>query len=182
MRRFALISASGVVSIILCVGCLFLVFPSSALAAETQTFCISGASTGVGWSSTLQAGANVEILAINPLPVGANATQIAKEWARRINGQIVASQYQAGPVCTQSDGSACFSITGPNGFTLSVATGGPDCVVTNNPSGCTFNPTVIEALVPVSCAIAEVPTLQPVSLWILGLAILATALFRLHRR
>jgi len=107
-----------------------------------QKFCISGPSTGVGWTWTLTPSAGPQVSGSVPtgtVPLGGTAIQIANAWVNSNPGGLIA----AGVTASQFTGGEahCFQIT-PGNHTLTVDA----CTVTGNPNGCSFNPTVIEVV------------------------------------
>jgi CSLREA domain-containing protein len=105
-------------------------------------FCISGLSTGVGWSWTVTPSSGPQFVgsvAAGTVAAGGTADLIASAWV----GSMSAAGVNAGVLGGQPH---CFKILPPK-QTLTVQTlTGPVCTVSGNPSGCSFNPTVIEVL------------------------------------
>jgi len=100
-----------------------------------NNYCISGTSTGVGWdwAVTGSQGSFNGNVANGDVPAGGTATDVATEWAQSMKAAGVDASQFGGGVAN------CFKIT-PRGQTLIVDT----CTVTDNKSGCSFNPTVID--------------------------------------
>jgi len=98
-------------------------------------YCISGTSTGVGWDWAVTGSqgsfnGNVPDGTVAP---GGTAVDVVTAWADSMTTAGVNASQFAGGVAN------CFKIT-PKGQTLTVDT----CTVTDNKSGCSFNPTVID--------------------------------------
>jgi len=124
---------------------IFFATPSSAV-ATTNTYCISGNSTGAGWS--------IEVATWNPpaggwvgstgecagVTEGAGCAALAQAFVDCINNTLIEGQ---GSAAIDPSDPCCFTITsGWNKIDLSVgpAGGDPDCEVTE--AGCPFNPTI----------------------------------------
>ena len=123
----------------------------------TQTFCVSGVSTGVGWSWGVVSNGGLQSRAVVP-PVaagsGCNALAAAFVGSINANSQCTAAVSPTNP--------CCFTICCKEGFDFWIgdAAGDPNgkrCKVTNNPGGCSFNPLVIQT------DNADVATACPVS-------------------
>src|SRR6185369_14382178 len=84
--------------------------------ADTKTFCVSGSSTGVGWSwGILPAGGGAPVLmATNvSVPAGTDAAGLAREFERSITMRIpMNSQYRVWR--TEECGLQYFTIRGPD--------------------------------------------------------------------
>lgn len=136
---------------------------SNLWAEETQTFCITGQSDGVGWRIDLAAPSVAVGLPLS-INAGASATSMASASVARINlGD--GGPFSAEFVCTGEDGAGYFDITGPGGFTFSVAevNGKNPCQVTGNSAGCSFNPEIVDIATiehfDLVCSVIKVPTL-----------------------
>jgi hypothetical protein len=108
--------------------------------------CVNGVSTGIGWSWWLENSAgDVAALAVND-----PASDIAAAFVQSLKDH----GFRAYVDRTDPD---CLNVLTDPAATLSVGplAGSPNCTVTNNPSGCTVNPTIIEA--------GYLPVFQPVS-------------------
>lgn len=117
--------------------CVVSLLSLSAAAQVSQTFCISGNSTGAGWVFALQAQAGYQVLNVRGVAEGSGPEALAEAWARRIN-----EIYKGRPYSATQKGD-CFTITAEFDFVLFVGPPGDECKVTNNPQGCSFNPLVI---------------------------------------
>ena len=115
--------------------------------ASTQTFCITGDSTGVGWQwgvTFTQSGQTTYSGAVpnGTVPTGSPASDISSAWVASIVGAneagLSAAQLPASPHCFKVSLSPAAGAAGA--FTFSVGS----CVVTGNPSGCSFNPTIVQ--------------------------------------
>ena len=153
---------------------------SNTQAAETQTFCITGVSNNVGWQIGLSAPGDAAVGLPAVVDEDQDATQLALAFVTRINLGDINHPFSARFICTAEDGTAYFSVTGPDDFIMSVAeeNGANPCIVTGNPAGCAFNPTIVDVatlenfdLVCGKCSSAECPT---VSTW--GLAVFSILL------
>lgn len=140
---------------------------SGAAKADRKTFCISGASDGVGWSWGIisQNGGLVYRATNVGVPAGTDANGLAREFERSISGAILNGPNQGYRVTRNAEcGLNYFTISGPDNFQFWIgdAAGTPasGCQVTNNPAGCTFNPTVQQASF--TCADPPVPAM---SIW-----------------
>ena len=120
---------------------LLLAFDAGAAEAVTKTFCVSGTSTGAGWSYGL-GGPGLPALQVTTdgVPEGGSAEDLARKWVDSINrAQGDPPAFRARFVRT-AGGRAYFSITSPRDFEFEV----DGCTITGNPAGCSFNPTVEE--------------------------------------
>jgi hypothetical protein len=145
---------------------LALMLSGSAVLAGEATFCISGNSTGVGWSFTVTnwtppAGGAIGVPGeCGGVPEGSGPEVLAEAFVECINtageGLITATLVPGQP--------GCFKISGDfSNVRLDVGPAGSpaDCEVTT--AGCSFNPTIY--LVPAS----SIPTLTEWGLIIFGL-------------
>ena len=66
------------------------------------------------------------------------ATSLVSTWVSSLNAQFAGAASAGFPA-------SCFTLTLPAGFVLSVGPAGSiDCTVSGNPSGCPFNPTILD--------------------------------------
>jgi hypothetical protein len=108
--------------------------------------CVSGVSTGIGWSWWLESSVG-DVVALS---ASAPATDIAAAFVQSLKDH----GFRAYVDRTDPD---CLNVLTDPAALLSVGLlgGSPSCTVTNNPSGCTVNPTIIEA--------GYLPVFHPVS-------------------
>ena len=157
---------------------------SNADAAATNKYCVSGNSTGAGWSISITtwnppAGGAVGSGGDCPgIPEGSDCVALTQAFVDCINDNIIEGQ---GSASVDPDDPCCFIITswwnqidlyvGPFGELL------PDCEVTE--AGCPFNPFVYK----VSAGPEEkVPTLSEWGLIVLALLLLTGAACVIWRR
>ena len=143
---------------------------------------MKGVSTGEGWSWKLTSTTARDVAGV--LPVGAPAKDIV--------AAFVADLKLAGVTAIQRRArrrTHCFSVIIGSADSLWVGPfgGAPDCEVTGNPAGCTFNPTITdtEFLPPIPGDpfpyITSIPGLPPAGWLGLGLAIALASRLVLNR-
>ena len=159
---------------------IFFATPSSAV-ATTNTYCISGNSTGAGWS--------IQVDTWNPpaggyqssssecmgVPQGADCAALAQAFVNCINNTLVEGQ---GFATIDPNDSCCFMIhSGWNKIDLYVgpAWEDPDCKVTE--AGCSFNPTIYLVSV-----VSPIPTLTEWGLIIFGVVLIGFITYVFLRR
>ncbi|HEX4960290.1 MAG TPA: hypothetical protein VF173_05590 [Thermoanaerobaculia bacterium] len=127
------------------VSLLVMSFPLAAQQGPaTQTFCVSGVSTGVGWSWGIISNGGLQSRAVvPPVAAGSGCNTLAAAFAGSINAN---SQCTATVSATNP---CCFTVCCKQGFDFWIgdAAGDPAgkrCKVTNTPGGCSFNPLVIQ--------------------------------------
>jgi hypothetical protein len=145
--------------------------------AVTKTFCVEGTTTGVAWSWGIVINESLVCSAIvgEGWATGLGPLSIVSGW---VNSLVTNC-----PECTYTtlsqDGRVCFTITCADDFQFWVgdAAGDPlsGCQITNNPSGCQFNPLVYEY-------IEAIPVLGTPALVVLVVLLLLAATWVIRRR
>jgi hypothetical protein len=105
-----------------------------------DSYCVLGNSNGAGWSWQLDAQTPVDVPG---LPFGAGPPAIAAAFIASVNGSGIGATAAVDPFL----GPSCFRVTYQLNSVLRVGGAGqaPNCLVTVSPSGCTFNPTLLDA-------------------------------------
>ncbi len=124
---------------------------ASSAGAMSRTFCISGNSTGAGWSWAVVVNGSTfcQEMQAGPVPAGADCAALTQAFIQSNNQNADCFQnYQAIP----HPNPCCFTILGASDFQFFVGPSGTDattgCEVTNNPAGCAFNPIITELVGP----------------------------------
>jgi len=124
-----------------------LLLPIEGALAGSATYCVSGSSTGIGWTFFLECeGGGTSVgggnIVDGAIPAGAPCSVLAQQFVDSTNVTGLGWTATLGP------GDCCFTVSNPDctdqNIRLSVQTAGtPLCTVTpTNP--CTFNPTITQ--------------------------------------
>lgn len=146
-----------------------------------RTFCVSGDSTGIGWSWAIVInGHKVCSSIVEPLPPGRPCKHLVAAFKSSIEQNCGMS---SGCTVESTDDNCCFRVVCKEDFQFFVGDqdGDPEsgCEVTNNPAGCSFNPLIMETA---DDGNYECPAASEWGLFVLGLVTLASGTVAVRRR